>query len=267
MKRILSSLVLVPAALAVVVYASPPVMLVLVGVVGSLCLHEYFGLTRAMGLCASRWFGYGAFWVMLAGFHYRWVPATVLPAAVLMAGFLAAMWRQDPMTERARSLMATTLGVFYLALFLYPVLPLRYDFGDQQGLGWLVLLLATIWVGDTAALLVGRRFGRTLFAPALSPNKTNEGAIGGLLAGMLAAVLLQHFLFQELPLQHVAAVSFLLGMFGQLGDLAESMLKRAANIKDSSQLIPGHGGILDRIDSLLFAFPVLYLYLLMLYSR
>ncbi len=127
------------------------------------------------------------------------------------------------------------------------------------------MVLAIIWLGDTFALFVGKKFGRTRFASQISPKKTNEGAIGGLAAGVLGAVLLQIFLFQGLPLLHVIGLSVLLGIFGQLGDLAESLLKRAAEIKDSSNLIPGHGGVLDRLDSLLFAFPVTYLYLLFLY--
>jgi phosphatidate cytidylyltransferase len=86
------------------------------------------------------------------------------------------------------------------------------------------------------------------------------------LGGLAVAAALQYFFFQDLPLRHVVAASILLGIFGQLGDLAESMMKRAAEIKDSSQLIPGHGGVLDRMDSLLFAFPVLYFYLLLLYK-
>jgi phosphatidate cytidylyltransferase len=116
------------------------------------------------------------------------------------------------------------------------------------------------------AFVVGKSIGRTLFAPHISPKKTNEGAVGGLLASILAAILLQHFWYTDLPLRHVIIAAFLVGTFGQLGDLAESMLKRAAEVKDSSSIIPGHGGVLDRIDSLLFAFPVLYLYLLKLYS-
>jgi phosphatidate cytidylyltransferase len=161
--------------------------------------------------------------------------------------------------------MSEMFGIFYLVLFLYPALPVRYDFGDKTGLHWFLLLLAVIWTGDTAALAVGKKFGRTRFAPVLSPKKTNEGAIAGLLGGIAAAALLQHFLFPDLPLRHVLISAVLLGFFGQLGDLAESMLKRAAETKDSSQLIPGHGGVLDRMDSLLFAFPVLYIYMLQLY--
>ncbi len=264
--RILSAVVLVPSVLVLVVYGTPVYFLLGLGAVGTLCLYEYFDLVRSMGLRAQPWFGYAAFWVLLVGFERRWLPQALLLGLVLLAGFLAAIWRRDSLRESLFGLMANLLGVLYFSLFLYPVLPLRFGFGKTLGLHWLVILLAVIWVGDTAALVVGKSIGRTLFAPQISPKKTNEGSVGGLVGGIVAAVLLQHFLFQELPVRRVVFAALLLGMVGQLGDLAESLLKRAAQVKDSSHLIPGHGGVLDRVDSLLFAFPTLYLYLLLLYS-
>jgi CDP-diglyceride synthetase len=210
--------------------------------------------------------GYLCFWVLLIALRQGRFPPTIVLALVLLAGFLSAMWRsRQPVRERATALMSELFGIFYLVLFLYPALPVRYDFGDKTGLHWFLILLAVIWTGDTFALVVGKKFGRSRFAPILSPKKTNEGSIAGLLGGVAAAALLQHFLFPDLPLRHVLISAVLLGFFGQLGDLAESMLKRAAETKDSSQLIPGHGGVLDRMDSLLFAFPVLYIYMLQLY--
>lgn len=263
--RILSALVLIPAVLAGVVYARPWPFLVALAVIGTLCLQEYFSLTRAMGLRAQPAFGYAALWILMVGLQGKWVPAEALITGLIIAAFLAAMWRRDPLRDRALSLMGNLLGLFYPALFLYAALPLRFAFGDEEGLHWFLTLLCVIWAGDSVALLAGRKFGRTPFASMISPKKTNEGAVGGLLGGMLAATLLQRFLFSDLPLGHVVAVSTLAGIFGQLGDLAESMLKRAADVKDSSHLIPGHGGVLDRLDSLLFAFPVTYSYLLLFY--
>ncbi len=184
----------------------------------------------------------------------------------MLAAFLSAMWRsKQPIRERTLALMSELFGIFYLALFLYSALPVRYDFGNKAGLHWTLILLAVIWTGDTVALVIGKTLGRSPFAPILSPKKTNEGAVAGLLGGIAIAAALQHFLFPDLLLRHVVVASVLLGIFGQLGDLAESMLKRAAEVKDSSHLIPGHGGILDRMDSLLFAFPVMYFYLLQIY--
>jgi phosphatidate cytidylyltransferase len=220
-----------------------------------------------MGIQVQPTFGYMAFWILLVAFRQGRFPLSVVLALVVLAAFLSALWRhRQPVRQRALALMAELLGVFYFALFLYPAIPVRYDFGNKIGLQWTLILLMVIWTGDTAALVVGKTLGKSPFAPVLSPKKTNEGAVAGLLAGIGIAAVMQHFLFSDLPVRHVVVVSLLLGIFGQLGDLAESMLKRAAEIKDSSHLIPGHGGVLDRMDSLLFAFPVLYFYLLQLYQ-
>jgi phosphatidate cytidylyltransferase len=252
-------------AILVVIYATPIYYLIGIGLIGTVCLYEYFGLVRAMGIRVQPLFGYLAFWILLIAFRQNRYPMGILLALVLMAAFLSAIWRRYPVKERALAFMAESLGIAYFALFLYPAIPIRYDFGNKIGLQWTVLLLAVIWAGDTVALVVGKMLGKHLFAPILSPKKTNEGAIAGLLGGIGVGVAVQHFFFRGLPMHHVIIVSALLGIFGQLGDLAESMLKRAAEIKDSSHFIPGHGGVLDRMDSLLFAIPVLYFYLLQLY--
>jgi phosphatidate cytidylyltransferase len=266
MARTISALILVPLALLAVIYATPIIFLIGIGIVGTACLYEYFRLVDSMHIQARPWFGYAVFWILLIAFRQSRFPAAVMIALVMIAYFLSSMWRYKlPVRERVFGLMAELLGVFYCTLFLYPALPVRYDFGNKIGLHWMLLLLLVVWTGDTVALVVGKTLGRSPFAPVLSPKKTNEGAMAGLLAGLCVAVGMQHFLLTDLPIRHVAAVSILLGIFGQLGDLAESMLKRAAEIKDSSHLIPGHGGVLDRMDSLLFAFPVLYFYLLQIY--
>ncbi len=265
--RILSALVLVPAVLAGIVYATPWPFLVALAAIGTLCLQEYFSLTRAVGLRTQPAFGYAALWILMVGLHGKWIPAEALISGLVIAAFLAALWRPEPLHDRALGLMGNLLGVFYPGILLYSALPLRFGFGEKQGLHWFVILLGVIWAGDSLALFVGRKFGRTPFAPKISPKKTNEGAVGGLLGGIFCAILLQRLLFADLPLGHVVAVSVLAGVFGQLGDLAESMLKRAAEVKDSSHMIPGHGGVLDRLDSLLFAVPVTYLYLLLFYHQ
>ena len=267
MKRVLSGSVLLVLTLLGVIYATPICYMVGIGIIGTACLYEYFGLTRAMGIRVQPWFGYFAFWILLVDFHYRSFPIAALLSAVLLILFLSALWRyRQPVQDRAFALMAEILGILYCVLFLYPAIPLRYDYGYEAGMHWTLLLLIVICTGDTAALVFGKTIGKTPFAPILSPKKTYEGAIGGLFSGIVAAIAAQQFLFRDLPFGHVVAVSILIGIFGQLGDLAESMLKRAANIKDSSHLIPGHGGALDRVDSLLFAIPVLYIYLSLLYS-
>ncbi len=263
--RIVSALVLVPLVLALVVFAGPGLLLLALGLLGTLCLYEYFTLVRRMGITGHPWFGYPALWIMVAALGLNWLNPIAVFAAVLIASFLGALWSRGPMRDRTLGMMATCFGVLYLVLTLVPALRIRFDFGAAAGLKWTLILLAVVWVGDTAAMFAGKAFGRTLFSPRISPKKTNEGAVAGLLGGIAAAFLLQHFLLTDLPRLHVLAASVLVGVFAQLGDLAESLLKRAAETKDSSHLIPGHGGVLDRVDSLLFAFPVLYVYLLILH--
>ena len=127
-----------------------------------------------------------------------------------------------------------------------------------------LLLLAIfifIWVNDTGAYLVGSRWGKTPLAPSISPKKTVEGSIGGLLLALLSAVILRLLLFPELSWLHILLIAAVVAIFGTIGDLFESSLKRQAGVKDSGKLIPGHGGILDRIDSFLLAVPAVYLLL------
>ena len=264
MKRILSAIVLIPLAILIVVYAPPVWFLVGVGLIGTACLIEYFGLMRAMGIHVQPPFGHLAFWVLLIGFRQGRFPAGILLAMIMTGAFLSCLWRRRTVRERALALMAEVLGIFYFALFLYPAIPVRFDFGAEAGMQWILLLLAVTWAGDTLALIAGKAFGKHKLAPVLSPKKTWEGAVAGLVGGVAVGMGLQPLLLAALPMPHVIAASALIGIFGQLGDLAESLLKRAAEIKDSSNLIPGHGGALDRMDSLLFAIPVLYFYLLQL---
>ena len=265
MKRILSAIILVPLTLLVVLYAPPLYYLIGIAFLGTVGLYEYFTLMRAMNIRVRQWFGYVAFWILLIVLFQSKFSVLPVLALILIASFASASWRTGlTVQERSTGTMAEIFGILYLTSCLYPAYAVRFDF--VSGFEWTFLTLLVIWGGDTCALVVGKKFGKRPFAPILSPNKTNEGALGGLLAGIGIAVVLRYFFFTDLPLGHVIAISILLGIFGQLGDLAESMLKRAAGIKDSSNFIPGHGGVLDRMDSLLFSFPVLYVYMLLIYG-
>jgi phosphatidate cytidylyltransferase len=124
---------------------------------------------------------------------------------------------------------------------------------------WILLLLCIVFSGDTAALYVGTLIGRHKLAPAISPGKTVEGAVGGLAVGLLVGLLAKHLLLPALPWGTAVGFCLLVGVAGQVGDLFESALKRSSDVKDSGSILPGHGGVLDRIDALLFAAPVAYL--------
>lgn len=147
-------------------------------------------------------------------------------------------------------------GFLYIPLLLAFLILMRNS-GD--GMRWILLLLCIVFSGDTAALYTGTLIGRHKLAPAISPGKTVEGSIGGLTAGLLIGLLAKQLLLPALPWAATIIFCLAVGVVGQLGDLFESSLKRASNIKDSGSILPGHGGVLDRIDALLFAAPVAYL--------
>ena len=148
----------------------------------------------------------------------------------------------------------------YLGLSLYYALQIR--FLEDGGREWTLLLLLVVFATDTAAYLVGRAIGRTPLAPRISPNKTREGAVAGLAGAVVASVLGNSLLGLGAIIWEAAALGLIIGLLGQLGDLAESRMKRKADVKDSGWLIPGHGGILDRLDSIVYVLPATHLFII-----
>ena len=161
-------------------------------------------------------------------------------------------------TTMAR-LGTTVFGVVYTAVLLTFVASIKRA-GGWNGGGWVFLILLTAWFGDTAAYFAGRFLGRAKLYPAVRPKKTWVGAVGGLLGSFGAAALANLWFFPALGWGHGAVLTLVGGALGQAGDLVESLLKRSRKIKDSGNLLPGHGGILDRIDAVLFIAPWVYLY-------
>ncbi|MCP4566331.1 MAG: phosphatidate cytidylyltransferase [FCB group bacterium] len=181
----------------------------------------------------------------------------------ILTGILLAIGT-EPIDALFNRMVYIIWGSFYIGL-LFPFVYLVRGEGQwlsaAAGSWWVFYLLGSLWLCDTAALFFGRQFGRHKLAPTVSPNKTVEGFVGGFVGVFLAAALFKTFWLQDVAYWHFIAIGTLIGLFGQLGDLVESLWKRSQGIKDSSAIIPGHGGVLDRFDSLLFAAPVMYLYL------
>ncbi|HEX4212244.1 MAG TPA: phosphatidate cytidylyltransferase [Candidatus Dormibacteraeota bacterium] len=231
-------------------------LLALVAIVTALALWEFQRLSGLMGFRAPLWllFPIGFFFTFSGTLFVR-VPVELVLAVALIGGlsvFLFVPGRRQGLGPWAMSLA----GGIYLGMpFNYYLLLYTHD----QGLIWLVTVVATVVIADVVALLVGSAVGRHPFLPRISPKKTWEGAIAGLAVCvpvfLLSARLLLHF-----PWWHAVVLGLLVGIAGLIGDLVESQMKRLAGVKDSSNLIPGHGGVLDRIDSLLFAPIVVFLY-------
>lgn len=250
--RVVVALIGMPPVLAAVFFAGPLLFGAVVVALALLSLHEYLRLCSVEPLIAAAVLA-AAVPVLAA------IPAGAAPgvgAAALLALALVSLWRVEDPARRFRGLAEGVFGLCYICYAMGCLWLLRVQ--TPRGAAWLFLVLAATWAGDSAAFFAGSRFGRRKFSPVLSPNKTWAGAAGGL-GGSLAGGLLSLPLFEgAVPLWFVAGASLAVGLTGQLGDLFESLWKRAKGVKDSGSIIPGHGGILDRIDSLLIGIPVGY---------
>jgi phosphatidate cytidylyltransferase len=157
------------------------------------------------------------------------------------------------------SVAVTLAGILFVGIPLGYIVELM-GIGDEMGRDLTVFLFLVVWIADAGAYAIGSWLGKHPLSPTISPRKTIEGAAGGLLASLLAAALAKAWFFQRLHVHDAVALAVLLWMAGMAGDLCESLLKRAAMVKDCGTLFPGHGGMLDRADSLLFGAPVLFFY-------
>ena len=152
-------------------------------------------------------------------------------------------------------LMFAVFGLLYVAVIPLALVDIR---SVPHGLEWVILFFLIVWSGDTGAYFVGKALGRHKLYALISPKKTVEGAVGGLVLGVLASLAFRALVFPELSLQAAILIPIPVGIFAQLGDLCESFLKRAFNKKDSGSILPGHGGFLDRFDGLVFGLPIMY---------
>ena len=278
MTRVLSALVLIPVVVGVIWFLPPIATLILAEVAALLAFIEYAELARALGVEIPRVIAGAAVLATLATFANTAVlPGTmwggdlhVVPRdvagldiallSVMIVIGCAAVATRTPGPRVLQDTAAAVLPVFYIAVPLGALVAIRMLRGGRPAL---MLLLVVIVVSDSAQYYTGRLFGRHPLSAAISPKKTIEGAIGGLILGTGAFVLGSLRIFPFLPellWLFLVPMGVMVVAAGMVGDLFESLLKRSAGVKDSSGLIPGHGGVLDRIDSWLFAAPIYYVF-------
>lgn len=226
-----------------------------------LAQYELYGLMRRAGLRPLVWWGLG----IGAFVAVRTILPVAMPLALLgtLLVLVLATFRHDD--RPIESLAGTLLGVIYPTALLSFFLDLRLGRGallaDSELFFLAFSILVLVWATDTAAYFVGKAIGMRPLAPKISPKKTWEGAIAGALGALVVAVLLRLTVIDFVPWTDVAVVALICGVASQLGDLAESAMKRSVGAKDSGALLPGHGGVLDRIDAIILAVPLVYLYL------
>jgi phosphatidate cytidylyltransferase len=285
-KRVVTAGVLIPFAVGIVLWGSTAVLALAVALVTMLALFEYFALGEAIGHRAYR------FWTATCALlivYVQWLATVVRQGAFVgitsPTRLTWVMVRNFPRVEDA--IFIFVLGIAALVLFtkrplvetlpaagmsssglLLVAFPLSYavrlhGYGTR-GPAVLLFALVIIWVGDSAAYFVGRSFGKYRLAPHLSPKKTWEGTVASFIGSLIVAIVFARFM--TVPVPHLLGMAAVGNVAGQVGDLLESAYKRSAGIKDSGSILPGHGGVLDRIDALILAIPVVWYYWILIYA-
>lgn len=226
----------------------------------SLATYEYATLLKAVRIRVPLWLLMPSVWLQLIAGHWpEWELAAPFMVVSLLAVMIYALWSYEEMRtdSSVAEWVATMAGILLLGWVASHFFRLRqFGGGELEAAKWTILTLVSTWLSDSAAYLVGTSRGRRKLAPRLSPNKTVEGYAGGIILGVPFTLLLG-WLF-GLPILVVLLLALLISVFGTAGDLSISLLKREAGVKDSGNMLPGHGGALDRVDSLLWSVTLAY---------
>jgi phosphatidate cytidylyltransferase len=256
-KRILTGFIGVPLLIAVICFFPAWVFTMIILFAALLSLNEFYSITSPDAPRLIVFVNYLSTAALFSSLLFkRHFCIAIIPFFIILPLTLfMARYRTRPPT--IAEIGPTLMGPFYICL---PLMLLVVIFGIPLGKWWVLFIFSVIFAGDTGSFYVGRYLGKHKLC-RISPGKTWEGAFGGLLSNIAAGSILGYLFFPSLSLLSVVVLAMGLGIGSQIGDLAESMLKRISKVKDSGTVLPGHGGMLDRIDGLLFSTPILYLYL------
>jgi phosphatidate cytidylyltransferase len=264
--RVVTAAVLLPFLIVSIVVAKLALLfVVLVAVAMIVALFEFWLLARKQQIRADAAAGLLSAAALFTVFYFT--PPGKLPELLMIqvililltvGSLVAAMLRGAPFDRMITSAGVTVLSVMYIVLLGGYLIALRVGFAPTLSKHLLAFFFLVIMGSDAAAYYGGRAFGKHKLAPSVSPGKTWEGAVAGMLGSLLFAAAAHYWFFPELPTKFALGLAAVMNVIGVVGDLTESALKRSAGAKDTAQILPGHGGVLDRIDSLLFNAPVIY---------
>ncbi len=262
-KRVISGLLFLPIFYLISWELPPVYFTALVLVAMAVGLYEFYRMARARGSHPQTGLGIALGIIIVLEFYHPLFPGLgtffVVSFSMLII-MIERLFSPRPVDGALEDVASTFLGVFYVAMLFAFQVAIRTGVNGKH---WLVFLYFIIWASDIGAYSIGIPFGRHRLYEKVSPKKSIEGLVGALAASAGMAVLCRMWFMPPVGTGEAIALGLALAVVGTVGDLAESLLKRAAGVKDSGGIIPGHGGILDRMDSMLFAAPVLYFYLVM----
>ncbi len=259
LKRVIVALIGIPLLLSLVYIGGLP-FLCLVLLIIILGLKEFYNLVQKQGVAPLKIVGIIGALALGTGIYLNAGNLEIgfFLTIIILTLFLVRLSTQK-IEGTALDISVTLLGVFYVGWLISHLILLRQL--PHLGKEWTYLVFITTWSIDNGAYLIGMPWGKHKAVPQISPNKSIEGIIGGLAGGFLAVFIAKWWFLPYLSWVHCLGIGLLLGIMGQLGDLSESLIKRGAKVKDTGNFLPGHGGVLDRFDSLFFTAPVLYYYI------
>lgn len=261
--RIIVAVIAIPA-LVVLSYLGGVFFLSFVLIIAGVSFYEFAIMAKAKGANVNINLGIiGLIFFILNSYRFLFNNFDFLIAFLIIL-LISELFRNNG--SAILNVGTTLLGVLYLGVFGNTLVEIREFYPNIDGLynngGYLIIsIFASIWICDSAAFFGGTALGKHKLFPRVSPKKSWEGAIFGFVFAILTMILAKFLVLDFLTIKNALVIGFIIGLFGQVGDLVESLLKRDTGVKDSSNLIPGHGGIFDRFDSLLFSSPIIYLYL------
>jgi len=254
--RIISSIVSLPILLAIIYFGTPFHFFLLLEFAIFIGLYEFYRMIEKGGLGCYKWAGI-ILGILLSAAIFKGTYINLVIAASVIILFIIRIFEGNTSDNTFSYVSNTIFGIVYVSFLMSYLGVIRASGDNGRELIFFVLLIT--WMGDTTAYYGGKGFGKHKLAPAISPKKTVEGAIIGLIGSIVGAIIAKSW-FLDISILNAIAAGILIGVFGQFGDLSESIIKRNLQVKDSGGIIPGHGGILDRVDSLLFSAPVFYYY-------
>jgi len=273
MSRIITAVIGIPLLVYIIKFTPDAVYSAIVFIAMVLAFREYFVLIQnrnsqntASGSLAHSgktlflFSGLVVAAAIFSSFYFQEIPLQILFPVTAGLFLLLSLFSGLDLPDALRLCVYTLFGCWYVGGLMGYLVGIRMIHpGTKEGRDFVMMLFLIIWANDTFAYFIGKAIGKHKLAVVVSPKKTIEGAVAGLVFGVIVSIVCKYFLI-EMTMRDAIAIGLLVGIFGQIGDLCESIIKRAANVKDSGGILPGHGGILDRVDSLLFGAPAMYYY-------
>jgi phosphatidate cytidylyltransferase len=257
-KRWLTGLILAAVIFVIIIFGSPVALAVVIAFASMIGIWEYNNIV--FGHCFLIEKIEGLVFAFIIPFVVFWGNSQLLIAVIafcIIISFIIFLWSIKDSNFEIITVAKVILGLLYIPFLISHLILIR---NLDKGVYWVLFLLVIAFAGDITALYIGKYFGKHKLIPLVSPGKTVEGTIGLVMGSTIACLIFGYFIFPEISFLHITALAFVGSIIGQLGDLSESAIKRNYGLKDASSILPGHGGLMDRMDCLLFIAPFVYYY-------